>query len=605
MLASSDGFDAQGENCPETLEPIASIVYSNGSILLGTRSGEVITISSTVGGLSADVQKFGMTTAYITCHRNSRTPKACPTVLVCCDGLLVLLQPKPPYRPLWDPCAAKAWAKFEDIRVFPVDEGNLGAPAAHVNFAVAVDLASDNANFEHVLMASGPKLLLAKLQKKPGPVHRRISVPGTPTRLMYSQKLRCLVAAVNQNDRPRLSFVDPDTGEDLGQPSDKNRNHVEFISGLGKTGDTVYGLEEWKFEKDGSVWEYILVSTRSGRLIVVDTERTMRDDGRQSIRYWARFTHKEPDVPIYSVLACEGGLIYCAGSALHWLILDTEAKRLKRLESISLPSPATSLQIANGKLMALTSKDSLLVINHSTDGSSVPSLCHADPKPRNATHMIEVAGSQLDDPMGSIILVADRDCGIGGLWVPWQIPQKDCEPVFEVELAASVRRFRRGRLRPPWDRPYHQPKYGRLVSTLDDADILSISLDGSLRHFTLLDVNIWRLLRFIHNLGLTSIDLCPFTCVGFSGALSEFDPEPKLDKGLDMQVDGDLLRRCVEIRGLENLLGSSDHAKRFMDLMDALDGGKYTAKLEDGPGKLTSYILLAYDILEYFLKRPL
>lgn len=595
MLASSDGFDVHRQDCLDTLEPIASIVYANESILLGTRSGEVITLSSRRGDLAVDIQKFGMTTAYITSHRNSRTPNADPIVLVCCDGRLVLLQQKTSHRPTTDPDS------FQALQVFPLDEGNLGAPAEEVNFAVAVDPVSDNLshNFKHVLMASGPKILLTKLQQKPDLVHRRISVSGAPTRLMYSPKLRCLVTAVNLDGKSTLRFIDPNTGEDLGQPVDKHKNPVDFISGLGRSGDTVYGLEEWKFEKDGSVWEYILVSTRLGRLIVVDTEKMpVREDGRQLIKYWARFTHKE-DVPIYSVLGCEGGLIYCAGSTLYWFILDTEAKKLKRLKSFNLASPATSLQMANGKLVALTSRDSLLVINQ--DDSS-PSLCHADPKPRNATHMIEVAGPQLDEPMGSITLVADRDCGIGGVWVPWQSPEKDCEPVFEVDLAASVRRFRRGRARPPWERPYHQPKYGRLMSSHDDADIMGVSLDGSLRHFTLLDVDIWRLLRFIQNIAQMSIDLCPFTHLN---AFEMSDLEPKMDKGLDMQVDGDLLRRCLEARGLERLLGSPSLVKRFIDLTNALEGGKHTANLANDAEKLKSYVLLAYDIMEYFLKRPL
>ncbi|KAM7196411.1 Mono-functional DNA-alkylating methyl methanesulfonate N-term domain containing protein [Naviculisporaceae sp. PSN 640] len=595
LLASSDGFDAHRQGSPDALEPIASIVYVNDSIFLGTRSGEVVTLSSLHGDLTADIQKFGMTTAYITSHRNFQTLDAGPTVLVCCDGRLVHIQQKFSHRPLTD-SGSRAPGRFQTHQIFPLDEGNLGAPADEVNFAVAVDLVS--ADFQHVLMASGPKLLLTKLNLKPGLVHRRISVSGAPTRIMYSPKLRCLVTAVNWDGKATLRFIDPDTGEDLGQPVDKHKNPIEFISGLGKSGDTVYGLEEWKYEKDGSVWEYILVSTRLGRLIVVDTEKiSVREDGRKRINYWARFTHKE-DAPIYSVIGGEEGLIYCAGSTLYWFILDTEAKKLKRLKSFNLASPATSLQMANGKLMALTSRDSLLVVD---PGDNSPSLCHADPKPRNATHMIELAGPRLGDPLSTITLVADRDSGIGGMWVPWQSPQKDCLPLFEADLAASVRRFRRGRARPPWERSSHQQKYGRFLSTLDDADIMSVSLDGSLRHFTLLEMNYWRLLRFIQNLVQTSVDLCPFT---HFGALEPFDFKME---GLDMHVDGDLLRRCLETRGLERLLGKPIHVEAFMELVDSLDNGKHaaSARSADDAEKFRSYVLLAYDIMEYFLQRPL
>jgi len=560
-----------------------------------------MTVANNVdGGLTINLQKFGVSTATISCNRGSQTPGGEPTVLVCCDGNMVLLQPNSSNSARPEPYLRQLWAKFSDIQVFPVDEQNPVVPPPPVDVGVVVNLPSDGPGFRQILMVSESKLLLARLDQKPGPVHRQIPTAGAPTRVIYSPRLRCIIAAVNtgKESKPTLSFIDPDSGKEIGHPTDKTENPVEFISGLGKAGDTVYGLEEWKFKKDGNVWEYILVSTRGGRLIVVDTkEDTTKEDGPRSIRYWARFTHKEPESPIYSVLGCEEGLIYCAGTTIYWYVLDLDAKKLKPLKSFNLSCPATSLQIANGKLMALTSRDSLLVLDHSMDSSGA-GLCHADPKPRNATHMIEV---ELDEPMGSITLVADRDCGVGGLWIPWQSPQKDCEPVFEVQLDASIRRFRRGRTRPLWDHPFQVPMYGRLMSTADDAEVLGVSLDGSLRHFTLLGLDTWRLLRFIQNL---SHDACVLAPVRVTD-MAELDPEPKIDKGFAMQVDGDILATCLEKRHLERLLGRPEHAKRFVELLDELEGGKYTSQLPSGTNKLLFYVLLAYDIMEYFLRDPL
>lgn len=594
LLGLSNGSDVPGERVSRGIEPISSIVSLKDCVLLGTRSGEVVKVSNSIGGgLDVSFQKFGMSTATISCNRGSQTPGGEPTVLVCCDGNMVLLQP--------NPSSARLWSKFSDVQVFPVDEQNPAMPTPPVGVGVVVNLPTDGPGVRQILMVSGPRILLARLDQKPGPVHRQIPTVGAPTRLIYSSRLRCIVAAVNKRGKPTLSFIDPDSGEDIGHSTDKTENPVEFISGLGKTGDTVYGLEEWKFKKDDKVWEYILVSTREGRLIVVDTkEDTTQADGPRSIRYWARFTHKEPESPIYSVLGCEEGLIYCADTTVYWYVLDLDAKKLKLLKSFNLSCPATSLQIANGKLLALTSRDSLLVLDHSMD-SSAAGLCHADPKPRNATHMIDVEPHMFDVELGelvggSITLVADRDCGVGGLWIPWQWPQKDCEPIFEAQLDASIRRFRRGRTRPLWD---HQPLVrGRPVCPADDTEVFGVSLDGSLRHFRLLGLDVWRLFRFIQNISHDACLIAPARVPGM-------DPEPKFDNGLNMQVDGDILGTCLEKRHLERLLEKPEHSKRFVELLDKVEGGLYTSQVPSGANKLPTYVSLAYDYMAYFLRNPL
>ena len=72
-----------------------------------------------------------------------------------------------------------------------------------------------------------------------------------------------------------------------------------------------------------------------------------------------------------------------------------------------------------------------------------------------------------------------------------------------------------------------------------------------------------------------------------------------------LQVDGDILATCLEKRRLGGLLGRPEHAKRFMELLDELEGGKHTLNLPAGVNRLSSYVLLAYDIMEYFLRDPL
>ncbi|KAK3318348.1 mono-functional DNA-alkylating methyl methanesulfonate N-term-domain-containing protein [Apodospora peruviana] len=592
----------QKENHTE-MEPIASIVCADNTFLLGTRSGEVLTLAYVANDFVIDVQKFGMTTAYITSSRAHYAKSIDPTVFVCCDTNLVMMQPTPSYSssPGSTPCPVN----FQPFQVWPVDNNNLAAPAPPVDFGVAADLPSDGCNFTKILMVSGSKLLLARLHHKPGAVHRQIPIEGRPTRLIYSPTLQCLVSAVTKDDRPTLMFIDPDTGEDIGRPTDKTGNRVDHIGGLGKLGDSIFGLTEWRFRRERGVWDFLLVATRAGRLVVLSTEKgEPRNGGLRPIRYWTTFLHKEPGLPIYSVVGHDDGLVYCAGNTIHWYVLNTETKRLNRLKSFDLSCPVTSLQVVNGEVLALTIRDSLVTVEHSLEESGPTGLSHADPKPRTAVHMIEVAGTQPEETLGGITLVSDQEGGVGGLWVPWQTPQKDCEPVFEAELPSSIRRFRLGRTRPTWGNALHTPRYGRLVSTVDDSDILGISLDGSMYHFTLLNMDIWRVLRLIQNIALTSPDLYPFTYQRVAD-MAEFDPEPKAEKGLEMQVDGDMLKRCLDQRALQGLLSHPCHAARFMELLDQLEEGKHTAQLSSaGSSKMEDYVLLTYEIIEYFLQRP-
>jgi hypothetical protein len=589
------------------VEGIESIISVGDTILLGTRSGEVITVKNAADAVSIDCEKFGTTAAKISC--SYRADSTDPTILVCCDNSLVSIRLDQHASPRG--VAVEHKTKF---RVWPVDASKLEAVPPPVHYATAVDMPSED-GITPLLVISGSRLLLAEMHEQPGPVHRSIPVDGMPNRIIYCQFTQCLVAAVNRPSGPTLMFINPDTGEDIGRPTDKNKEPQTCIAGLGKEGDRIMGLAEWNYRREGNVWNFILVTTTSGRLIVVTTEKVVSRDGGGSpiFRYWTRF-RKEVKEPIYAVVGYDEGLIYCAGQTVYWEVLDTQEKRLKPLKSFSLGSPATSLRLSNGKLVALTSRDSLIVLDNLDTDEENTKLCHVDPWRRNGVDSIEVAaGPQLDSESNTsgIHLVADRERGVAGLWVPWQTPDRECEVVLEAELLSSIRKFRRGRTRPVWEQRPRRPRYGRLPATADDAEVLGVALNGSLHQFTLLGVEAWRLLRFVQNLAVAAPELCPFFPLGLArqqqqrgqndgGGGRDADPEPRLAYGLEMHVDGDILRRCLERRALEWLVVKQAHVARFIELLGELDGGQHTEGLA-AEGDHARYFRLAYDVLEYYL----
>jgi hypothetical protein len=577
-------------------EAISSISFFDNPysevFVIGSRSGEVIILSkSDEEWLVPYAENFGSTSANVSLADGHGFTSS---ILVTCNSTLVLL----------GNFDAEARTFRDKTRIWPVDASDLKAPSPAIDFAaVSAEKLSDKGR--SLVILSGSRILLAEMQDRPGPVPRHLPVEGTPLRVIYSHFLQCLVLAVNKGDKPTLMFIDIESGEDLGKPTDKNGEVLEFISGLGKSGDRIYGLAEWEYQKENSVWRFILVSTRDGRLMVVSTEKEAAPaaGGRTMVRYWTRWK-SDFERPIYSVLGTANGIIFCVGQTIHWEVLDQDEKKLKPMKKFDLGSPTTALQIGvNDKLLALTNRDSLEVIDYQSNdgGPDTMSLLHVDPQRRHTVHMIEMAGKSPDSHGDAITLLCDRDCGITGVWIPRETPGRDLQVVFEAELPASIRKFRRGRIRPQWEQAGYSPRYGREVSTFDDADVFGICIDGSLHHFTLLHIEIWRVLRFIQNLALTSPILYPFTYEAVDD-ICGFDPEPKEDQSFEMQVDGDMLRRCLEKRALGGLISQPSHVSRFKELLDDLENGQHTAEFRmDGDGVDGQYFGLAYEILEYFL----
>jgi hypothetical protein len=166
-------------------------------------------------------------------------------------------------------------------------------------------------------------------------------------------------------------------------------------------------------------------------------------------------------------------------------------------------------------------------------------------------------------------------------------------------------------------RPYRSalngsPRFGRIPSTAHDEDVFGVSLDGSLRHFSLVTPDLWRVLNLVQTRAMTD---------EFS---STFDPsyqrprrrypvpqDTERERRMLSILDGDLLQRVLEQRGLETLLGDARTLASFKGFLDKLEDGKLTAPFarEDGDrGDCgegaegdAEYFALCYEILGYLL----
>lgn len=634
----------------EDTEPFTSILLdfddSTGRTLLigGSRDGVLVTvclpiINSLEAG-SVSFERLGSSPAHVYPAQKSGS------AFVSCDLSFVLVSD---FR--------ERSGFFKKLRVWTVDAEDSSKPSPAITFATVLpkSLSGNEANIPLLLLATN-NILLAEIQPHAGPVQRHIPLGMTPSRLLYSHVLKCLVvAARTADDRTTLKFIDPDSGEDLSFPVNDTQGPVAFISGLGKPRDRILCLDEWHLKLDsGHGHYYILVSTRGvedngqaveGRVLIVSVvaERSERGQGPRRIRFWTRNKLKraaEDTAGPVSAVAASGNRIYSSmGGKILYHQLDMASKKLKTAPSCELGAPAWKLIILPGgsRTLALVKGDSVRVLEEG-DGQEGPNITHVERTTRSAMDMLEVCGAWdetepiVSEPPVSLILVSDQDCGVKGTWVPWDSPGKDCEVVLDTDLPSSVRRLRLGRTLPVWSRETRaDKKFGRLPASVDGAEILGMGIDGSLQHFTLLDLSVWRFLRLVQNISETSPELYPFTHIPFEevdrshgsvGSSDEgpggFDPTPIVDRGLETQVDGDLMQRCLEKRALEDLVGNREEWMRlFVQYLEEVDGGRWTKRFrdqgeysegedvvmdkEERSRRWRKYFDLAYEILEYFL----
>ncbi|SPO05811.1 related to FUN12 - general translation factor eIF2 homolog [Cephalotrichum gorgonifer] len=624
-LPGSD--EAAGDNTSpiEAVTTLVGVYQSPEKTIIvgGTRGGYFLQLEVALVEQQVEVTRFSFeklgrlplevlpTTSSPTTLQNS--------VFLCCDSAVVLLEE-------YDVKGTKGFGLRN--RIVPMDPGSEMAECLQV--ASIAKIPGGSAAEVPVLVLTGSRLLVANLEPRPGIISRRLPLGGTPLRLMYSQALRCLVVAATVRDRPTLIFMDPDTGENLSQPTDRRGGEPqEFITGLGHEGDWIHSLCEWSYTKDESTFLYILVATNSGRLLVVSAARA-----GGVVKFWTRHKRSIQDAPIYAVCAEADNIFFCAGSAVYWNKLDAVERRIKDYATIDLVSPATALSITGRKLYALTQAHSLEVIDldmveQKEDIRTVGGGL-MEKRTRPASHMIDVGNVSNGSPSWPITLLSDRECGVVGAWVPKKGDGQEVTIVLEAELPASVRRFRRGHTQPPWwrSRP-GQPRYGRIPSTVDDAEVLGICLDGSMQHFTLLNMDAWRFLRLIQDAATEQCRSEAGDGPEASRIILSRPSTPTLPRS-QLQVNGDILQSVLANKGLEKLFGNSRNLRLFKRYLDRLDNGEWSRDFrepsppsemhtdddldevdcEDRTVKIggdwetmtARYLELGYDILGYFLR---
>ncbi|MCJ1431631.1 hypothetical protein MMC27_000986 [Xylographa pallens] len=406
------------------------------------------------------------------------------------------------------------------------------------------------------------------------PIVRKLPVPGTPTRILFSRLINKLVVTFTTTRvrefqdiqsrgpsrqrrllYPTLMFLDPN-GSHMQDPDEPPHGTVysstsephELPLGvpmnIGPSGMKILGLIEWRPSVLGKEFPLLVVNTSRAR------KGGRADSGSIQIYHIAKTT---PNIvvielkhnisfakPVYS-LANYGAssLVFCSGTTLclrtmtdvdgvpRWVSMPSYELNTRALY-ISVREPYIYLSTASHSVMVFKVEDALLIPQIS-DASGRPGLHH------------------LLIPSRSLILATNKEKTLVGLWQPPEPPlDKSSRTVFEAILPGSIRKLCEGAIKPPWlTIPETSPRV-----------IIGSSLDGSFYQFELIDEDTWRLLRFIQHMAERNATICPHTYA--EPPMTHIEPRPS-EKCMD--IKGDLLYRLLD-------RGSPDTAALLRDMLE-------------------------------------
>ncbi|KAL8938131.1 MAG: hypothetical protein Q9216_004058 [Gyalolechia sp. 2 TL-2023] len=399
---------------------------------------------------------------------------------------------------------------------------------------------------------SGSNLLLADLNSSPGleMVPQRLALTGTPTRMIYSDRLnKLIVLYVNitpktfspagsrrhvsqpRTSKPALAFVALDIGglRPVLGGIDNNLNVLEAIHV--KAGERFLGITEW-FPRDGNTHYHILVintvikpaasEESAGRLLMFGTGT--KEDGQVFADPKKLIDH---DAPVWCVAPYgDSSLVYACGDKLVLQTLNMARGRFDPEITATLHCPATYISV-DEEFIHVSTRGSGHHIFRIDDGTLV-SVC-ADASGQSEIHHLTLSEK-------SMVVTSDVEGRVAGLWQPPEPQLSRTAPlIFEARLPSWIRRFCK-LARPVWQRKFPH---------LESQAIVGSSEDGGLYQMTVLSEPAWRLLAFVQNMAMREARICPYP----HPSIQEKHIEPSTAKKQNMHIDGDVLTRLLERGG--------------------------------------------------------
>ncbi|KAI0431665.1 mono-functional DNA-alkylating methyl methanesulfonate N-term-domain-containing protein [Xylaria sp. FL1042] len=589
-----------------SINAVTSIIcLGDDKIMVGMRNGGVVTIHPTDSCQPgqefkvARTNRFGVSPSQVFTGPVLDTG---PSSLVCNDAGLAIIK-EPDEKSNQGHC-------FEEIsQVWLTDASEPHSSSPTINSIAVLRELLDSGGSVWAMVA-GAHIFITEIQPHPTPIPRYMSIGGTPKGILFSERLNALVTVVIRNGIPSLHFFDPSTGTDLSRPIKKGSGSddvdVDYIPCLGTPGVKVVSLLNWRYKNNGNIYEWFVILTSSddnsqGSVLVVsaDQEAVVTNTGNERrIRFWGQFLRKVKAPR--SGTTDDNGLFLNFGKVLEYHVIKD--KKFKLANKYELPSPAASLEVIDGRLHALTTHHSLIILDY-MDNTGLPRpkmlQLYTDEIARNGLHSIGVGlCSGNSERQQRLILVSDPMCGVYGLWPAAK--STALRLIFQAHLGVSIRKFVHGYTRPRWAKD--KPRYGHLPSQPDRRSILGLSIDGSLVQFSILHEDVWRLFRYIQNRAAIKQGYEPPREYDDADSLHQLVPRSIAKTG--MHINGDILQQVMENKILERLFSTPQELVRLRQLLGpfGLDGD-----IGDSPSPEQNLVTYeyTYSLIEYYLSSAL
>lgn len=449
---------------------------------------------------------------------------------------------------------------------------------------------STSANIFELVCIDREYIHMAQLDSAGGPknVHRRINVGGTPTRAVYSERLRKIIvlnhrATVTRSSRmigsrrfpgkrtlrPVITLLDPDntydeslddTAMDLDTSDPPNislnnrtklSSHHQHETPPYESGERFLGIVEW-FPKVGDKEFHMLIvhtmiktndiSEAKGRLLLFSVQVL----GEKIELILKKET--PPATPIYAVAVHPNrtSLVYHTGDELRLLRLENTVTGLKWSAPVKaqLRSPARHITIRVPYIFVSTAGNSLAIFLEKDDFLE---FFANDTVARQGLYHLNLS------PRG-LIVVADMGNSITGLWRPPNLPRIDhsLSTLFEASLPQAVSRLQAIRL------PIWHPEGGASIDVEGPEEnlrqwqrghrvLIGIATTGTVTKHRVLDPDQWPLLRFIQNLAERSPIISSFP----DGVIRRHLDPARSTKPETRAINGDTLARLLKRGGVE------------------------------------------------------
>jgi hypothetical protein len=390
------------------------------------------------------------------------------------------------------------------------------------------------------------QLLICTLDHTAKTVPRRIDLPGSASKLAYSNYLRSLIVAytrieldtesdpIRRLTRPFIEFVEPDTQHGVSKSVDISEDGYSAWRPHGAAGEKISCILEWTPKKGDEEYHFIVIGTarkqqqERGRVIFLQASRNSSDLSR--IECSVKYIHKF-ESPVYAI-APYGDFTLMVSTGHEIVPLEPKLSQTRRVRAARYPmlSPAISLSCHEPYVYMSTSRESLMVLKSSEDKL----LLHAyDRQKHDGLSHIHIGGET------NLTITSSRGGRVSILSENGVTDNDKMMPVAlcEAHLPSSVMKLISGSKPSPF--------------SLSSQVYYGTAMNGIAYRFLTLKEKEWRLLRLLQNLCIRDPILCPFTPKRkrrrnpATNGIAE--PQPS-----HMHIDGDILSRLV-MRGSDYL----------------------------------------------------